>query len=97
MEWGVIDDPPYPFPSRYRVEAGKQGERLSGTLSCDRPYYVTDVFARLPGIFRAVATLFFKRPVIYRLRASFDGSVTSFDGTVTPLRLAGQAEYAITK
>lgn len=95
--WDALADPPYPYPVRFTVRAQQRGITLEGTFTASRPYHITDVFARMPRIFRAVATLFLKRPVIYRMLGDFSGTVTSPDGTVQQLSLIGQAEYVVAK
>ena len=92
-EMAELDDPPYPYPSRMAVSARDQGYALEGVFTSDPPYAITDIFQRLPKMFRGIASLFVKRPVIYRNLTRFEGTVTRPDGGVTRLDLSGQAEF----
>ena len=58
-------------------------------------YHSTDIFAKLPGFFRGLVSLFFKRPVIFRTLGYFEGTVTGPDGLTERLYLPGQCEYSI--
>jgi hypothetical protein len=97
VEETVPDDPPYPYPVRIAVQARDQGHVLDGTFTVVRPYFVTDVFQRLPKVFRTIASWFVKRPIIYRNLARFEGTVRFPDGSATRLHLTGQAEFMITQ
>ena len=96
-EMAELDDPPYPYPSRMAVSARDQGYALEGVFTSDPPYWITDVFQRLPKVFRGIASLFVKRPVIYRNLTRFEGTVTGPDGGATRLELTGQAEFVFTR
>lgn len=87
------DDPPYPYPARVVVRARDQGYGLEGVFAIDPPYWVTDIFRRLPPFLRTIASWFVKRPVIYRNLARFEGTLTGPDGGTTRLELSGQAEF----
>jgi hypothetical protein len=88
---------PFPCPSELHLLASKEGYRLEGAFLAGKPYHVTDVFQRLPPFFRALAGLFLKRPVVFRLGGVFQGRLTRPDGTVEVLRLPGLGEYSIVK
>jgi hypothetical protein len=96
-EMAELDDPPYPYPSRMAVSARDQGYALEGVFTSDPPYGITDVFQRLPKVFRGIASLFVKRPVIYRNLTRFEGTLTRPDGSATRLELTGQAEFVFTR
>jgi hypothetical protein len=97
LETVTPPDPPYPYPVRIAVSARDVNGTLEGIVTLEDPYVVTDVFARLPRVFRALAALFLRRPVIYRELARFVGTVTTPDGCVERIDLAGQAEFVVTK
>jgi hypothetical protein len=58
-------------------------------------YHLTDIFAKLPAVFRQLVSLLFKRPVIFRMVGYFEGAVTGPDGSTEKLFLPGQCEYSI--
>jgi len=95
VEQGMLDDPPYPYPTRLVLRARDQGYALEGAYSLPTMYYLTDIFQRLPKLFRAIASWFVKRPVITRQLARFEGTVSFPDGSTTRLDLTGQAEFVI--
>jgi hypothetical protein len=97
VETVTPDDPPYPYPVRIAVSARDPNGSLVGVFDLEPPYVTTDVFDRLPGVFRALASLFLRRPVIYRNLARFTGLLTEPDGRTTDLDLSGQAEFAISR
>jgi hypothetical protein len=97
LEMTALEDPPYPYPARIVVSARDQGYTLDGAYTVDEPYWITDIFQRLPKLFRTIASWFVKRPVIFRNLARFEGTVTGPDGIATPLRLSGQAEFMYTR
>jgi hypothetical protein len=96
-EMAELDDPPYPYPARIAVSAHDQGYALEGVFTIDPPYWITDIFQRLPKMFRTIASWFVKRPVIYRNLTRFEGMVTRPDGVATHLELTGQSEFMFTK
>ena len=51
--------------------------------------------SRLPPIFRPVASLFVKMPVLFRLAGAFRGTLTLPDGTTRELELFGQGETSL--
>ena len=95
VDEAMLDDPPYPYPTRIVVRARDQGCVLEGVFTFETVYCITDIFQRLPKVFRAIASWFVKRPVITRNLARFEGTVTLPDGSVTILDLSGQAEFVI--
>ncbi len=97
VETVTPDDPPYPYPVVIAVSAREANGTLVGSFILEPPYVTTDVFERLPRVFRALASLFLRRPVIYRNLARFTGRVTEPDGRTTDLDLSGQAEFVITR
>jgi len=96
-EMAELDDPPYPYPARMAVSARTQGYALEGVFTSDPPYWITDIFQRLPKVFRGIASMFVKRPVIYRNLTRFEGTVATPDGGATRLELSGQAEFMFTR
>lgn len=97
VEMATIDDPPYPYPARMAVRARDGGYALEGVFTNEPPYWVTDIFQRLPKVIRTVASWFVKRPVIYRNMTRFEGMLTFPDGSTTALELSGQAEFMETR
>jgi len=97
LETRTLDDPPYPYPARIAVRAQEQGYTLTGVFAVDHPYWITDIFQRLPKLFRTIASWFVKRPVIFRNLARFEGTVTFPDGRAATIELSGQAEFMITR
>jgi hypothetical protein len=97
VETVTPDDPPYPYPVRIALSARDANGTLVGSFTLEPPYVTTDIFDRLPVVFRALASLFLRRPVIYRNLARFTGRVTEPDGRTTDLDLSGQAEFAVTR
>jgi hypothetical protein len=97
VETVTPEDPPYPYPVAIAVSARDPNGSLVGSFILEPPYVTTDVFARLPRVFRALASLFLSRPVIYRNLARFTGRVTEPDGRTTDLDLSGQGEFVITR
>jgi len=95
VDEAVLDDPPYPYPTRIVVRARDRGCVLEGVFTFETVYWVTDVFQRLPKVFRTIASWFVKRPVITRNLARFEGTVPLPDGSVTILDLSGQAEFVV--
>jgi hypothetical protein len=95
VEEAVLDDPPYPYPTRILLRARDRGYTLKGVYTLPTVYCLTDVFQRLPKAFRTIAAWFVKRPVITRNLARFEGTLSSPDGGTTRLELSGQAEFVI--
>jgi len=96
-DWTPVKDPPYPYPGRYRLSAEKGGWSLEGEFAVEKLYNVTDVFQRLPRLMRALASLFIKRPVLYRMLGYFRGRLVSPDGAVEELVLPAHGEYVVVK
>jgi hypothetical protein len=80
-----------PWPRTIRLQAAQGGYRLSGDFRAEL-VHVTDVRHRLPAIFRPIASLFVKMPVIFRLAGVFRGTLTLPDGATRELELFGQGE-----
>jgi hypothetical protein len=95
LEEAMLDDPPYPYPTRVALHARDQGYALEGVYTLPSLYYLTDVFQRLPKLFRVIASWFVQRPVITRQLARFEGTVSFPDGSTARLDLRGQAEFVI--
>ncbi len=86
---------PYPYPARMVVEVERDGYRLEGAFRVRRVYHLSDIYQKLPPVFRAIVSLFFQRPVIYRVSGEFRGTLTRPDGSRQPLSLPGQGEYSV--
>ncbi len=87
-----MPDPPYPYATSVAVSARQGGASITGTFTSERPFHVMDIFARLPPLFRTVASWFLKRPVVFRSVARFTGEVTLPDGSRYRLDLDGMGE-----
>jgi hypothetical protein len=96
-DWVPLNDPPYPYPGRFHLSAEKAGWSLEGEFVAERLYSLTDVFQRLPRIMRALAALFVKRPVLYRMVGALRGRLVAPDGTVAELDLPAHGEYVVIK
>ena len=83
------------FPHRYDLRASGNGYLLWGRFVVTDLYHLTDIFAELSPFFRSLVSLFFKRPVIFRMVGYFQGAVICPDGSVEKLYLPGQCEYSI--
>jgi hypothetical protein len=86
---------PLAFPHCYNLGADCNGYRLRGRFVVTDLYHLTDIFEKIPSFFRSLASLFFKRPVIFRMVGYFEGTISCPDGFVEQLYLPGQCEYAI--
>ena len=96
-DWSSLDDPPYAYPRRYLLSAAGRGWRLDGEYLASRVYEVTDVFRKIPRILRPLVSVFYHRPVIYRMVGEFNGRLVSPDGQEQRLALPGHGEYVIVK
>ncbi len=76
------------------MAARQGGVTFRGTFVCERLFHVQDIFARLPPLFRMIASWFLKRPVSYRSEARFMGTVTLLDGSEHALDLSGWVRTA---
>jgi hypothetical protein len=83
----------FSYPSRIHLSAWSRGYFLEGDFLRDRLVYTSDIFEKLPGLLRAIASVFLKRPILFRMVGHFEGSLVKPDGTVQSLRLAGQGDY----
>jgi hypothetical protein len=81
------------YPSRVHLSARSRGYSLEGDYICDRLVATTDVFDNLPALLRAAASVFIKRPIIFRMVGHFEGTLGKPDGSVEQLRLAGGGDY----
>jgi len=94
-DWTTVQNPPYPFPSSYRLSAAGRGWTLQGEFTSARMYSATDVFQKIPPIIRGFVSLFLKRPVLYRMVGDLQGTLQSPDGDEIPLSMPAHAEYVI--
>jgi hypothetical protein len=92
-----LPDPPYPYAAAVAVSARGGGAEITGTFASERPFHVQDIFARLPPLIRGLASLFLKRPVVFRGAARFSGEVTLPDGSRHRLELDGMGEQMIAR
>jgi hypothetical protein len=92
-----VEGVPYPYPTRLALRAEDRGYLLEGEIRITRLYYVTDLFADLPGLVRAIALTFSDRSVIFRFQAEFRGTLYAPTGEVQPLRLSGLGEYLVSR
>jgi len=96
-DWTLLQDPPYPYPGRIHLSAAKGGWSLEGAFVAERLYSLTDVFQRIPRIMRALASLFVKRPVLYRMIGYFKGFLVAPDGAREEISLPAHGEYVVIK
>jgi hypothetical protein len=94
-EWVSLSDPPYPYPRSYKVLAEKSGFRLEGEFTATRLYHTTDVFQSIPRFLRRLASLFLKRPVLYRMIGWFHGNLVFPDGSIESLAMPAHGEYIV--
>jgi hypothetical protein len=92
-----MSDLPYPYAAAVAVSARQGGAAITGTFTSERPFHVQDIFARLPPLFREVASWFLKRPVVFRGAARFTGEVTLPDGSRHRLDLDGMGEQMVAR
>jgi hypothetical protein len=85
----------FPYPRRLKVRATKNGYALDGEFVVNRLIALDDILAKLPPVFREVAELLIRRPVIHRLGGYFLGSLECPDGTREILCLPGQGDYSL--
>ncbi len=97
LQTASLPDPPYPYATAVAVAARQGGVTFRGTFVCERLFHVQDIFARLPPLFRMIASWFLKRPVSYRSEARFSGTVTLPDGSEHVLDLSGLGEDCLTR
>jgi hypothetical protein len=83
------------FPHCYNLRASGNGYQLRGRFVVTDLYHLTDILEKLSPFFRSLVSLFFKRPVIFRMVGYFEGTVTCPDGSIEQLYLPGQCEYSI--
>ena len=90
-------DSPYPYPQRIHLRARGEENTLEGDFICDKLIYVSDIFQKLPPLFRSILSFFVKRPIIFRMAGHFEGTLAWPDGSVTNIRLSGQGDYSISR
>jgi hypothetical protein len=95
--WKTIHEPPYPFPTSYRLRAGGRGWTLEGQFVSSRVYSTTDVFQEIPSVIRVLVSQFLKRPVLYRMVGDFRGLLTSPEGIAQPFSMPAHVEYVLVK
>ncbi len=86
---------PFAFPHRFRVRAQQDGRTLEGEFSVSRLFYILDILGRLPPALRSIAEALVRRPVIFRLKGGFSGTLEEADGSRVSLELPGQGEYQL--
>jgi hypothetical protein len=96
-DWASLEDPPFPYPRRYRISAEKSGYQLEGEFGATRLYHTTDIFHSIPRFLQPLVSLFLKRPVLYRIIGWFHGSLVSPDGSLRQLTLPAHGEYILVK
>ncbi|MBN1838092.1 MAG: hypothetical protein JW820_19700 [Spirochaetales bacterium] len=69
--------------------------RLEGAFVGTSLYHYSDVFQKIPALFRDLVDLFLDRPIIFKLLGRFEGTITYPDGTRQQVRLPGHAEYTV--
>jgi hypothetical protein len=86
---------PFAFPHRFRVRAEQNGRTLEGQFEVSRLFYIHDILERLPPFFRSIAEALIRRPIIFRLKGTFSGTLEEPDGSRVSLELPGQGEYQL--
>jgi hypothetical protein len=86
---------PLAFPHRFTLRARRNGYILRGSFVVTELYHLTDILAKIPKMFQSLVSLFFKRPVVFRMLGYFRGTVTHPDGSTERLYLPGQCEYSV--
>jgi hypothetical protein len=86
-------DTSFSYPSRIHLSARSRGYILDGNFLRDRLVHTSDVFENLPGLFRGIASVFLKRPILFRMVGHFTGTLVKPDGSVESFRLAGQGDF----
>ena len=89
------DPETYPLPHPLRLAARCAGYELEGEFVVTRLFHVSEIEQKLPGLLRGLATVFFKRPVLYRLQGHFRGTLHGPQGLRVDLLLPGQGNYAV--
>ncbi|MBN1838331.1 MAG: hypothetical protein JW820_20900, partial [Spirochaetales bacterium] len=82
-------------PTPAGAAAGAGPVRLEGAFVGTGLYHYSDVFEKIPAVFRDLVDLFLDRPIIFKLVGRFEGTLTYPDGTRQELRLPGHAEYTV--
>jgi hypothetical protein len=85
-----------PRPLGFQVLSSDSGGcQLAGEFVCQQASHTSDVFRKLPAALRGFASTLFRRPIVMRDRGTFRGTVRLPDGSLHPLELYGQSEYAL--
>jgi len=95
IETGRRDEISYDYGTKFVLHGEKNGYSLDGIVKERVFFHFTDVFESLPGWFRKILSVFFKRPVYFRYVADFSGTVTAPDGTQYSLEMSGPYEYVV--
>ena len=66
----------FSYPSRIHLAAQGRGYSLEGDFLRDRLVYSSEVFEKLPGLFRAIASTFRKGPIVFRMVGHFEGQLS---------------------
>jgi hypothetical protein len=95
LETGRIDEISYDYGTKLLLHGKKDGYTLDGIVEERVFFHFTDVFETLPGWFKKILSVFFKRPVYFRYVADFSGTVTAPDGRQFDLEMSGPYEYVV--
>ncbi len=90
-------DIPYEYPTVIKVYSSDQGYKFRGKFICRELFDFTDIFSELPMFIRKMAEKFLTRPVFFRSKGDFEGTVTYPDGHTESFRLEGAIEYMVVK
>ncbi len=88
---------PFAFPHRFHVRAQQNGRTLEGEFEVSQMFFIHDILKRLPPVFRQIAEALIRRPVIFRLKGGFSGTLEEADGSQVELELPGQGEYQLVR
>jgi hypothetical protein len=84
---------PHPYPKKLRIHAEAEGYTLDGYFTSYKVIRFQDVFKSLPALLGAIASLFRKSPLIFRMIGDFQGTLLTPEGSVQELKLSGLASY----
>jgi hypothetical protein len=86
-------EPVFRYPDRFSLYLVTPTGTLEGFFHIDRIVHVVDIFDRLPDAVRAIASLFFHRPVILHWIGRFTGTLRATGAPRRTLDLPAQGEY----
>jgi hypothetical protein len=95
LDTGRVDEISYQYGTKFLLHGEKGGYILDGIVEERVFFHFTDVFESLPGWFRKILSVFFKRPVYFRYVADFAGTITAPDGSQFDLEMSGPYEYVV--